>query len=363
MKSRSSFEILLTSIAVAALMFCFASDANAQGRGFRIGNFFQAGGGQGFRLGGPRAGMHFGGGQGASIGTQNLGMRFGNGQGARFGGQNYGMQFGGQQGTQIGQFQTTPTVTPGTYYYGDVANPGYAQPIAQPSYAQPYAAQPTIGQPADASQPVMTPSTAIAPALDVASAQSPSIATPGLQVDVPAVKAAKTVVTGSDSGLIRLRYPAEATESMAYTLNGTAFTLAPGETIAMTSGQEWSVDFSAGEKFGERQAVLSKAGEYAFQDSSDKGWVLLEVETPATKKTQVANPNAAPSKTDDGVLDPAPATDDVSVIEILVPEATEERGDLKSDEAPEVPAEPADPKIEGAAKSDSDVPAADGDGN
>lgn len=120
--------------AIFAVVGCVSSEAPAQG--FRIGNFIQAGGGQGFRMGGPRFGMHFGGGQGATIGGQNLGMRFGNGQGARFGGVNYGMQFGGGQGTQFGQLDTTPNVAPGTYYYGDVRGSGYAQPgyVAQPGF-------------------------------------------------------------------------------------------------------------------------------------------------------------------------------------------------------------------------------------
>ena len=102
-------------------------------RGVRIGNFFRAGGGQGFQLGGPRAGMHFGGGQGATIGTQNYGMRFGNGQGVRIGGPNYGMQFGGGQGTQIGRFRSAPAVAPGSYYYGN-AQPYQTQRVIYPQH-------------------------------------------------------------------------------------------------------------------------------------------------------------------------------------------------------------------------------------
>lgn len=182
MSSLSSIKLLLACGAVVALNFCFASDANAQ-RGFRIGNFVQAGGGQGFRLGGPRGGMHFGGGQGASIGTQRFGMRFGNGQGARFGGANYGMQFGGGQGTQIGQLRTTTSGTLGTYYYGDVQNGGsYAQPMSQGQVV----GQPAVPEPATIAPraPTMIPSSINSSPASVlqtqANGQSPShsLATP-----------------------------------------------------------------------------------------------------------------------------------------------------------------------------------------
>ena len=70
-------KFLLSLFAVLAFACCTPTDL--VGQGFRIGNFMQAGGGQGFRMGIGRFGMHFGGGQGASIGGQNFGMRFGNG--------------------------------------------------------------------------------------------------------------------------------------------------------------------------------------------------------------------------------------------------------------------------------------------
>ena len=117
--STKTAKWLLSITAAFVFTFAFQGELQAQ-RGFRIGNVFAAGGGQGFRLGGPRAGMHFGGGQGATIGGQYYGMRFGNGQGARIGGQYYGMQFGGGQGSQIGRFAnySTPNA-PGSYYYGN----------------------------------------------------------------------------------------------------------------------------------------------------------------------------------------------------------------------------------------------------
>ena len=68
----SPTKIVLTLTAVIAMTICCTQESSAQ-RGFRIGNVLQAGGGQGFRLGGDRFGMQFGGGQGAIIGGQNGG--------------------------------------------------------------------------------------------------------------------------------------------------------------------------------------------------------------------------------------------------------------------------------------------------
>ena len=126
MSTRTAKWLSITTALV--FTFCFQGQTQAQ-RGFRIGNAFAAGGGQGFRLGGPRAGMQFGGGQGATIGGQYYGMRFGNGQGARIGGQNYGFQAGGRQGTQVGRFAfPNNNVARGGYYNGNRGQ--YQQRIA-----------------------------------------------------------------------------------------------------------------------------------------------------------------------------------------------------------------------------------------
>lgn len=137
MTSGSSTKFLIACSAVVVLAFCFASDANAQ-RGFRIGRVLEAGGGQGFRLGGERFEMRFGGGQGTSIGTQRFGMRFGNGQGARFGGANFGTQFGGEPGTQNDQRPATTAGAPGTRGQGGVQNSRWRD--------QPTAPRPPLGQ-------------------------------------------------------------------------------------------------------------------------------------------------------------------------------------------------------------------------
>jgi hypothetical protein len=69
---------------------------------------------------------------------------------------------------------------------------------------------------------------------------------------------------------------------MPYKLNGTEFKLAPGESIMMTTGSQWTINFSAGDSYGEREAKLSEAGSYSFEKSSDEGWVLVNDQAEAT---------------------------------------------------------------------------------
>lgn len=262
--SGSSCKYVFAFFAAVAMTFCSASAVQAQG--FRIGNVMQAGGGQGFRLGFPRFGMHFGGGQGASFGGPNVGMRFGNGQGARFGAGNYGMQFGGGQGSQIGYIGTTPNVAPGTYYYDDVRRLGGAQPMyAAPSYASPGNAQPNMASPEYASPSA----TYVQEPLDVS--QSASVTSPS------------TPVLSSD---IRLSFPPDATETFNYRLNDTPFTIEPGASIVMASGQTWRLEFSAGDGLGDREATLSTTGNYVLTKTDDEGWVLMQDKTLATPESQ-----------------------------------------------------------------------------
>ncbi len=284
-------------ILIGVLLLSAGVQTSTDAQGVRIGNFFQAGGGQGFRLGGPRMGMHFGGGQGASIGGQYYGMRFGNGQGARIGGTQYGLQFGGQQGTQIGRLQTLPNGNPGTYYYGDVRQPGFAarRNSPQPQYVGP-TSQPTLARrnfrlaperPATAAGLPAQPTLAIGPASSPASSAA---ATSGGQVDL--------------NGMIRLSHPADAPGDLAYRLNGTDFTLAPGKSVYMASGQQWNLEFSAGEGFGDREATLSESGDFVFQNSVDEGWVL--VRNQPIEETQVIAPKPATANPGTTAV-PAPA--------------------------------------------------------
>jgi hypothetical protein len=286
---RAKSKTLLAICALAVGTFCFQSNVNAQG--FRIGNFIQAGGGQGFRMGGPRVGMHFGGGQGATFGAGRFGMRFGNGQGARIGGANYGMQFGGQQGTQIGRFATTPVVQPGTYYYNDVFGGGYAVPaygVQQVTYVEPVpvaSAVPMMGE-VVANYPVGTP---LQPYANAAIQPTEAVAIPG--VIEPNLATPSDVVQPDPSGLsnnIRITHSATATEDMKFSLNGSDFTLAPGKSMNLEMGDTWNVAFSAGGEHGDRVADLSKAGSYVFMSSPSEGWVLMD-ELQMNSATGVSN--------------------------------------------------------------------------
>ncbi len=306
----SQWKIVLAGAAIFAVTNCGSVEVQAQG--FRIGNFVQAGGGQGFRMGGPRFGMHFGGGQGASIGGQNVGMRFGNGQGARFGGVNYGMQFGGGQGTQIGQLYTTPSVTPGTYYYGDVRGTGYGQPgyVPQPGVAGP--GLPTVTQPMQGDAPGYE-----------------------TQVNAPVSSAS------NPDGFIRLSLPADANAGMTYRLNGTEFLLEPGRYVLMASGQPWQVEFSAGEGLGQRQAVLSDAGNYTFSQSPAGNWELVNADSIANTQTKVAKPDAdqavSPPTEDANVFDDFNKSEQKSVL--MNDQATIEKPTPESANEAQVPAE------------------------
>jgi hypothetical protein len=262
----SQWKILLAAGAILATTICVSPQTHAQG--FRIGNFIQAGGGQGFRMGGPRLGMHFGGGQGATIGGQNFGMRFGNGQGARFGGANYGMQFGGGQGTQIGQLYTTPNVTPGTYYYGDVRGSGWVQPTYVPQPGAP-------GYLTSSVEP-----------------SSPAEMADEAQVNTQVLLANTSDNTSDDlsDDFIRLSYPADASTIMKYRLNGTEFVLEPGRYVLMAKGQAWRVEFSAGEGLGVREAILTDSGNYTFRKTAAGDWELVNTEAIADSRTQVASP-------------------------------------------------------------------------
>ena len=258
-------------------------------------------------MGTQRFGMHFGGGQGASIGGQNVGMRFGNGQGARIGGSSYGMQFGGRQGSQIGNFSTTPTVNPGTYYYGDVRNPRYARQqtyTMQPNY---YAQQPAyIQRPNYAQQPnfVQQPNYARYPqsVLLQPNTHQPNYVQNGQQYQ-PQVATAQTnpqSLTGSTdvvvstSGLedkIELKFPAEASSALTYQLNGSELTLEPGKSVYMAADQKWNLQFSGGEGFEDREAVLSEAGSFVFSNTADEGWILLRDDSAATNVAAETTPN------------------------------------------------------------------------
>ena len=337
----SPTKIVLTLTAVIAMTICCSQESNAQ-RGFRIGNVLQAGGGQGFRLGGDRFGMQFGGGQGAIIGGQNGGMRFGNGQGARFGTSSFGMQFGGGQGTQIGRLST-----PSGFYNGAVQNQAYRQPmiVGQPVVGQPYVAQsyetqtvkPLVASP-------IAPSYSTGPNQGVVtSSYSQQIAgfPQGVtQVDIAraAVEADEAVETEKNkvenkveasesiapaNGLIkslfggnaaeekksspvlveekdeiRLMFSASEKEPFQYKVNGSERIIGPGETVLMEVGKQWKIEFDAGGELGGREAILNEGGVFAFEKSETEGWVLMK-----NPGTQPAKPDVPDNGGDEELLE------------------------------------------------------------
>ena len=336
----SPTKIVLTLIAVIAMTICCSQESNAQ-RGFRIGNVLQAGGGQGFRLGGDRFGMQFGGGQGAIIGGQNGGMRFGNGQGARFGTSSFGMQFGGGQGTQIGRLST-----PSGFYNGTVPNQAYRQSmiVGQPVVGQPYVAQSYRAQPV---QPLVAspiaPSYSTGPNQGVVTS-SYSQRTTGFpkgvtQVDIaraaveadesdetgeaekskveksesstPATALIKSLFGGNageatkstpaiveEKDEIRLMFSASEKEPFQYKVNGSERIIGPGETVLMEVGKQWKIEFDAGGELGGREAILNEGGVFAFEKSETQGWVLMK-----NPRTQPAKPDVPDNGGDEELLE------------------------------------------------------------
>ena len=316
----SPTKIVLTLTAVIAMTIGCTQESNAQ-RGFRIGNVLQAGGGQGFRLGGDRFGMQFGGGQGAIIGGQNVGMRFGNGQGARFGGSNFGMQFGGGQGTQIGRLST-----PSSFYNGAIQNQAYQQPtiVGQPAVGQPYvgqsygaqAAQPLVASPIAPSystgpnQGVVTSSYSqqitgfpqVVTQVDIARTEVEAVEAEKDKVEVSeAVAPVNALVESSieentgevtmstppaaeEKDEIRLMFSASEKEPFQYKVNGDERMIKPGETVLMEVSKQWKIEFDAGGELGGREAVLKEGGVFAFEKTDTEGWVLMK------------NPEARPAK-------------------------------------------------------------------
>ena len=311
----TQFKILtVATCSLLMLLGCDQLTESAMGQGFRIGRVMQAGGGQGFRLGGARAGMQFGGGQGASFGLGRLGMRFGNGQGARIGGENYGMQFGGQQGTQIGRFATTPVVNPGTYYYNDVRQLNVVGPMAGPPIVngqiingQVIGTQVLGGQVIDGqiignsiipSVPNATSST-IANSIPGQVITSTANTAPDKAFATSEMTETSMSIAANETGIndatsIQISYPATATAALELTLNGNSKTLNPGETVSLRSGTEWSLGFAAGGEHGDRVATLSDPGSFAFMQTEDEGWILVQATESQAAESSSDGVEAAP---------------------------------------------------------------------
>ena len=124
--------------------------------------------------------------------------------------------------------------------------------------------------------------------------------------------------TKASAGVIRLRYPSDATGDLSYSLNGAPFTLTPGESFMMMTGRDWKLNFSAGEPFGERVAEISEAGNYVFEMTDDEGWVIVE-EAP-TEFTEVEETSELEVPT---VETPVIPTDSPGELKLDAPNSTE----------------------------------------
>ncbi len=232
MTSKQLLTVVFVSLTLA---FGGEQQANAQRRGLQIGgpNGLIIGGGNGFRAGGPR-GVQFGGGEGARFGPRGTGVQFGGGVGARFGPD---VQFGGRKGYAYPATSLGPTTYPG------VVPAGPSGPTA--GYGN--------------SVPQLTPPTP--------------------------VRSLNQSVISKDPEMVVLKYPESAKRSLNYTINGTPFQLAPGNTIQMQSGLNWEIGI-AGKNGQPNSFKLQEAGLYLLKQT-DSGWVIDESKCCARPRTRI----------------------------------------------------------------------------
>lgn len=276
------------------------------GRGVSIGgrdgvNFRR---GLGWRFGPPGAGLQVGGGQGFRAGTPYEGLQMGAGQGFRAGTPYEGFQFGNGQGMQAGQLN--PPAYPATIPQPANYPPGYVpQPVMVGPNAVAPSTSPGVNAPTpangSAAQPTMQPAAA-RPAEDVDRRPRLDAPVPDRQ-QLPAENVNGVVSPPRVPDMIVLKYPADARRSLQYSVNGTSFQLAPGNSVRMKSGQDWRVGIPMGR--GQRQEfTIREAGNYLV-DRTESGWTInsengqpvVEVESPRPEPTQPPNPAVAPQPT------------------------------------------------------------------
>jgi hypothetical protein len=215
-------KLLGVAVILAVVVLCSPNYAYAQRRGIQIGgpNGLVIGGGNGFRAGG-RNGVQFGGREGARFGPRGTGVQFGGGVGARFGPD---VQFGGRN------------------------RYGYAVPSATPNY-----------------YPGVYPAAPSGATAGYVNAQ------PNMNAPTP-VRSANQSVVSTAPEMIVLRYPESAKRSLNYTINGTPFQLAPGNTIQMQSGLNWEIGLPS--KNGQSKSFkLVEAGTYPLTQTKN-GWAV-----------------------------------------------------------------------------------------
>ena len=99
------------------------------------------------------------------------------------------------------------------------------------------------------------------------------------------------------SGLpIKITNPATSGVTLSYTLNGVAYSIAPGHSQDLILDRSWVINFSRGRNFGEARYGL-ESGLYSFAPT-DHGWELYH--------GTIAQPSVAPTPSNTPPMNPTP---------------------------------------------------------
>ena len=109
-----------------------------------------------------------------------------------------------------------------------------------------------------------------------------------------------------DNGPIVITSPATNGKSIDYTLNGSRFSIKPGQSQKFTHDRDWIVEFSRGNGMGAGQYTL-KATTYKFKQTV-KGWELFEA---ANNQPFIGEPLPP---TDEADIGPAPTPEPETTI-------------------------------------------------
>lgn len=82
-------------------------------------------------------------------------------------------------------------------------------------------------------------------------------------------------------GPIRITNPATSQATLSYTLDGVAYTIAPGYSQDLREDRAWVIQFSRGANLDQAQYGL-QSGLYSF-GSTDHGWELYRTELPTSR--------------------------------------------------------------------------------
>ncbi len=314
-----------------ALLFFSADAAHGQRRQIRIGgqNGVVIGGGQGVVIGGSR-GVQFGGGQGARFGPAGRGVQFGGGQGVMMGPQ-YAPQYGVQpqyaQGYPAGQpYQMSPDLRgPMSGQPSHVAANGVFQSPGnfgmQPGTSLYGQANPNMNgyvpAPADRAEQIAAPQPNSARSALYDRRISKSIPNGGKRLNDERANvqgASRATYDATPAVLnqpeaIMLRYPKGAKRSLSYTVNGSDFQLAPGNSLRMQPGQTWKIGVADGDG-DRRQYLLDETKEYVLEKSGS-GWILdakeIQLKDVPTRGVPIKAPNRVVTKAVPAEKSPATA--------------------------------------------------------